>query len=88
MTKPTERQRVMRKIARRNMRNRGLESTLLGLQVIGGVDAVARARGEPPPAFGADDYIQLMRGVGDELWKDPTYRAMLAHEKLAKEKAK
>lgn len=75
--KPTERQRLMRKVARQNMRRNGLESTLLGLQIIGSTAPVARAWNQQPSEFGPDDMVQCMRGVADELRRDPVFKARM-----------
>ena len=67
----TPRQRLMRNIAAGNCRGRGMASTLMGMQAIGGMDAVALARGEKPDCpFSPDDYMHMMRGVADELIKE------------------
>ena len=71
MPKLTQRQRTMRTIARRNVRVRGVASTLFGLQAIGSTSAVAKARGEPDDSvFDAADYKDLIAGVAQQMLKD------------------
>ena len=87
MPKPTPRQRLMRKIARRNMRRNGLGSTLMGLQIISSTAPVARAWNQKPSDFSPEDMVQCMRGVGDELRTDAVFKALMADEKERRGKA-
>ena len=63
MATENERHRHLRRVGALNCRREGLESTILGVEVVGGVGQ----DGQPLDILDTADYMALMQGVADEL---------------------